>query len=220
MNKQNKKKDINSMIIKHRKKEVRSNFLKLPQVWWSISILAVAVIMLIVSRCTYVCDNWLSGALVSTSCGCFTGLVLYFLSNIRANKLARLQREYKAIDNVRRTLRSIFGYKQKYTCEQSLKMKSDLFQDIEDVVSLLRELEQERNELPFEVYHVLQKTGYDPMDYDSINAYVIKLHEATEETAKSAIIDICKELYIVDNELHKLHGEREDQLMLLGKWFV
>ena len=85
---------------------------KLVNLWWSLIILIVALAMLVISFFLngYECGEWLSNALISASCGCFTGLVFYFLSNLRNNKILKLQTEYNAINNVYVLINFIIGY--------------------------------------------------------------------------------------------------------------
>ncbi len=87
-------------FIRYRKKELRTRFFKLSNFWCTVLILSLSIIILEISCFIYECNSWLSGALVSVSCGCFTGLVLYFLSNLRNNKLAKIQREHQQLKDV------------------------------------------------------------------------------------------------------------------------
>ena len=53
--------------------------------------------LLLLSYLVYESNSWLSGVLVSVACGIITGVILYFLSNLRNNKLHVLQVEQDEI---------------------------------------------------------------------------------------------------------------------------
>ena len=93
-------------FIRYRKRELRTTFFKLSNFRGSIFIFLLSTILFGIS---YVCkcNSWLSSALLSVSCGCFTGLVLYFLSNLRNNKLAIIQKEHNQLKEVIDILNSI-----------------------------------------------------------------------------------------------------------------
>ena len=69
--------------------------------------LIVCVSLLILSYFLHESNPWFSGVLVSISCGIITGVILYFLSNLRSGKLHKLEIEedeiypvYKLISDV------------------------------------------------------------------------------------------------------------------------
>lgn len=76
-----------------RRKEKFVRFITLPTVLWTILFLLVSLLLLIFSFFVYESNPWLSGVLVSIACGIITGVILYFLSNLRNNKLHILQIE-------------------------------------------------------------------------------------------------------------------------------
>ena len=169
-------------FIRYRKKKLRTIFFRLSNFRYTFLILLLSIIILAISCFIYECNGWLSGALVSVSCGCFTGLVLYFLSNLRNNKLAKIQREHQQLKYVIDVLNNIITIISCHKYKNLLFERRDIFADSADVFHMLYELEEARNKLPLELYDVLTKKGYDPADRDNLNNYRDKLSNSDEVT--------------------------------------
>lgn len=207
-------------IIQHRNRELRARLFGLSPLWWSIIIFLIAISLLIISFVIFDSCNWASGALVSTSCGCFTGLVFYFLSNVRNNKLSKLQKEYSQLQTVLEVLKNITNTAGCYKLKVLLGGRRDVYEDRENVYLWLGELEAARNQLPYTLYDILPEKGYDPADRDNLNSYRDQLlHSDQEQLVKAAIVGINDELLPLVDHLQELYREREDQLMLMGKHF-
>ncbi len=208
-------------FIRYRKKELRTRFFKLSNFWCTVLILLLSLIILAISCFIYECNSWLSGALVSVSCGCFTGLVLYFLSNLRNNKLTKIQREHQQLKDVIDVLNNITTIISCHKYKIFLFEKRDFFADSTDVLILLNELETVRNKLPLQLYDVLPQKGYDPADRDNLNNYRDKLSNSDDKvSAKKSLLYIYDELLPLADHLQELYCERDDQLMLMGKYFL
>lgn len=207
-------------IIQYRNKELRTRLFRLSPFWWAIIIFLIAVLLLVLSFLVYDLSNWASGALVSTSCGCFTGLVFYFLSNIRNNKVAKLQKEYKQLKDVLDAIKNITNIAGYYKFKAVYGGKRDIFDDRDCMLLGLNDLETTRNQLPIELYDILPEQGYDPADRDNINGYRESLYGSNQSNAiESSMINIHKELLPLADKLQELYREREDQLMLMGRHF-
>ena len=207
-------------IIQYRNKELRTRLFRLSPFWWAIIIFLIAVLLLVLSFLVYDLSNWASGALVSTSCGCFTGLVFYFLSNIRNNKIAKLQKEYKQLKDVLDVIKNITNIADYYKFKALYGGKRDIFYDRDYILLGLNDLEATRNQLPIELYDILFEQGYDPADRDNINSYRESLYSSNQSNAiESSMINIHKELLPLADKLQELYREREDQLMLMGRHF-
>ena len=207
-------------IIRYRNRELRTQLFRLSPFWWAIIIFVIALLLLFLSFLIYDYSDWTSGALVSTSCGCFTGLVFYFLSNIRNNKVAKLQKEYKQLKDVLDVIRNITNIANCYKLKALYGSKRDIFEDRENVYLWIDELELARNQLPIELYDILPEKGYDPVDRDNLNNYRESLYNSNETNLiESTILDIHTELLPLADKMQELYREREDQLMLLGKHF-
>jgi hypothetical protein len=207
-------------FIRYRKRELRTTFFKLSNFRGSIFIFLLSTILFGIS---YVCkcNSWLSSALLSVSCGCFTGLVLYFLSNLRNNKLAIIQKEHNQLKEVIDILNSITATTGCYKYRILLFEKRDIFTDCADVFLMLNELEISRNKLPLKLYGILPQKGYDPADMDNLNDYRDRLSNSENKVSiKKSLLYIYDELLPLANHLQELYLERDEQLMLMGKCFL
>lgn len=215
------KDDFVRRYIKYRNKEIRQRVYKLPHIWWLVAIFLVAVGLFIISFFTYKCASWFSGVLVSVSCGCFTGLTFYFLANIRNNKERKLQKEYVAIKRTFELLMSILSYTDYYRFYKKMwPDKHNIFEDGFEILSLLDELENARNQISLSVYDNVPTLGYDPIDRDNMNSYREKLNSSNDsDSMKKSILWIGKELLPVADELQTHLREREDQITFIGNYF-
>ena len=209
-------------IIKYRKREIRHRVLKLPYIWWVFTIFLVAAGLLILAYFTYHCHPWLSGVLVSTSCGCFTGITFYFLVNVRANQERQLQKEYAALKQTFDILNSIINCGSYYRLYRKMWVpKRNVFDDGYEIRSALGELECARNAIVRSVYDTVEDIGFDPMDLDNINSYRDKIDTAeSEKDMEKALIWIAKELTPAADKIQMLLSEREDQISFIGNRFI
>lgn len=208
-------------LIKYRKKEVRKRMIRLPNFKWSIGIFVVFLLLLLLSWVVYKNNNWLSGVLVSTSCGCVTGLIFYFLANLRNNQGIKLQYEYDSIKNVYDIISKIMGYEFYYRYYwPSWGEKRNIHNDCYEILTLLDELETARGKIPYSVYNTVESLGYDPIDRDNLNTYRSWLNaDENDELLKKRIKEISDSLIPVATELHGPLYTRKDQLMFLGRYF-
>lgn len=209
-------------LFRYRNKEIRRRVRKLPHLWWSIAIFVLAILLLCVSLFIYKWNNWLSGVLVSASCGCFTGLTFYFLTNIRNNKELKLQKEYTAIKKTYEIITSILKYADYYKFFIiSSFPKRNALEDGFEVLSLLDELETARNQIDLSVYDTAKSLRYDPIDLDNVNSYRNKIKESENaESMESTIIWISEQLLPAADTLHELLYERKDQINFIYKHFI
>ena len=207
-------------ILRYRNRELRTRLFQLSPFWFSILIFVIALLILAISLFIYDYNNWASGVLVSTSCGCFTGLVFYFLSNIRNNKIAKLQKEFRQLKEVLEILKNITNLADCYKFKGLFGEKRNIFDDSELIFLWLNDLENARNQLPLELYDILPEKGYDPADRDNLNSYRDHICSAeSKKFAEAILLEINKELLPLLDYLQEMYREREDQLMLMGKHF-
>ena len=207
-------------ILRYRNRELRTRLFQLSPFWFSILIFVIALLILAISLFIYDYNNWASGVLVSTSCGCFTGLVFYFLSNIRNNKIAKLQKEYRQLKEVLDILKNITNLADCYKFKRLFGERRNIFDDTELILLWLNDLENARNQLPLELYDILPEKGYDPADRDNLNSYRDHICSAeSKKFAEAILLEINKELLPLLDYLQEMYREREDQLMLMGKHF-
>lgn len=208
-------------IIKYRKKEARSRMIRLPNFKWSIWIFVFFLLLLLLSWIVYKYNNWLSGVLVSASCGCVTGLVFYFLANLRNNQGIKLQYEYDSIKEVYDIISKIMGYEDYYRYYRPVwGEKRNIHNDCYEILSLLDELETARGKIPYSIYDFVKSLGYDPIDHDNLSTYRTWLNDdGNDELLKKRIKEISDALLPVADELHDPLYTRKDQLMFLGRYF-
>ena len=208
-------------IIKYRKKEVRHRMIRLPNFKWSIWIFVFFLLLLLLSWVVYKYNNWLSGVLVSTSCGCVTGLVFYFLANLRNNQGIKLQYEYDSLKDVYDIISKIMGYEHYYRYYRpAWGEKQNIHNDCYKILSLLDELETARGKIPYSIYDTVKSLGYDPIDRDNLSTYRSWLNDdGNDELLTERIKEISDALLPVADELHDPLYTRKDQLMFLGRYF-
>lgn len=85
--------------------------IRLPSIWWTVAIIILSIVILLASWFTASLCDWLFNLFVSMSISCFTGLILYFLSNLRNNREGKLRKEVQLLTRVLNILRDILGLK-------------------------------------------------------------------------------------------------------------
>ena len=78
-----------------------NNILRMPTVLGGIIIAIVAIVLLVISAMLFDVCAWASNVMISASCGIITGLVLYFLTNLRTNSYNKVKRDYDLLLKVR-----------------------------------------------------------------------------------------------------------------------
>lgn len=209
-------------IINYRKHEYRDRVIRLPSIWWTIAIIILSIVILLASWFTASLCGWLSNLFMSMSVGCFTGLTLYFLSNLRNNREGKLRKEVQLLTRVLNILRDILGLKQlclSHTFREIAHM--NMFDISQKMEQLLDDLEESRNRIPLSVYDTVLSQGYDPADYDNIRSYQYKLREAKNSTEIKEVLDyIIKELTPLADQVQLELQTREDQLDFIESHFI
>lgn len=215
-----KDKDLRKLLRAY-KIEAGRAIIKLANVWWTLFLVIMTALLLLASFFLKDCYAWASNVLISAGCGCFTGLAFYFLSNIRTNKIAKIQKEHRVIQSTIEVAKSIIGYGQYLDFSAKYgSRRPDVIADGYEVLLLIDELEAERGQIPLEIYDTVLSLGYDPADYDNLRSYRKSINAAADETAmKTCLSNIAHELTPFVDELVELLREREDQLMFMGKYF-
>ncbi|MBO5245506.1 MAG: hypothetical protein J6B02_05330, partial [Selenomonadales bacterium] len=157
-----------------------------------------------------------------SSCGIITGLVLFFLSNIRANQMSKLNKEYSVLKKMDNTLRDIAHYGLYYQIYKALwGEKHDVWEDSTTIITLLDEVEQMRNDIPNKLWESLGFCDFDPLDHDNINQMKDGLECCLDkESARKWIIKVSEEMTNISDKLHQPIIVREDQIALLNKLFI
>lgn len=211
---------LTKMIIKRHKTELRERLFKLPNFWWSVSVLITSVGLMAISY-VFRENNWLSSTLVSISCGGITGLTLYFLSNIRNNKLNRVKKEYAILSQMNEILHKIIGFKNYYMFfRKSWDEKHNVYKDGFIVRGLLDELNEVMHDMPYSLFASLGFTENDPLDYDKTSSMKERFDEADNEMEMEKWIKETSQYVIpIADRIHEPLYQRKDQIMFLGKYF-
>lgn len=208
-------------FTKTRNKEKRQRYFKLPNLKWMILILLFSIGLLVASY--YAQENtWLSGVFVSAGCGGITGLVLYFLSNLRNNKYAILQKELLALNSIGDILSKIKGFTTYHLCyRKSWGPKKDIYEAGLQIVDLLDELQTIVDDISCELYDAISMDGDNPLSYENLRIFKNRLLNAEDaHDVQLCISDIAKCFEVVDNKIFELKSEKEDQLVFLGRFVI
>lgn len=204
-------------------KEKRKSVYKLSYLRWLLAVLLFAVGVLILSGVLIKHKStWLSDVLISMSCGCFTGIALYFLVNKRNNTARKCLDEYKILNEICCRIDIITPLGSHNVCFED-KRANELrpFSDADIILPLLEEIEELRCQLDSAVYDVPPGCRYDPLDRDNMKEYKDRLLHADDKTTMTENIKyVCKELSIAEKELSRLRQDRENQLSFIGHSFI
>ena len=217
-----KKDRITKRIIQKRRKELRQRFFKLSNLKWMVVIFLCSAGILAASYYTYTSNPWLSGVFVSAGCGGITGLVLYFLSNLRNNKYAVLQKEFSILNSIHDTITQINGFKNYHLCyRESWGSKRDIFEDGLEIVNLLEELQATVDNMPQELYDAFIIDDDNPLSFENLQLFKNRFLNADgDNEVQMCMNDLEKHFAVVENTIFDLTREKEDQLMFLGKFFI
>ena len=217
-----KKDRITKRIIQKRRKELRQRFFKLSNLKWMVVIFLCSAGILAASYYTYTSNPWLSGVFVSAGCGGITGLVLYFLSNLRNNKYAVLQKEFSILNSIHDTITQINGFKNYHLCyRKSWGSKRDIFEDGLEIVNLLEELQATVDNISQELYDAFIIDDDNPLSFENLQLFKNRFLNADgDNEMQMCMNDLEKHFAVVENTIFDLTREKEDQLMFLGKYIV
>lgn len=154
-----------------------------------VSLLSITVICLIASGVLYIKgEGWLSNVLISLACGFASGLILYFLTNIRNVKNNRINEYYMYLKNIIRLLTDIrrdANYYKDY--EEIWGEETKLCLRCEKLISRVEAFQSNIEELPEKLFmeftgsleNVLLENAVDAIigkyneieDYDDLTQY-------------------------------------------------
>lgn len=211
---------LTKILIKRHKTELRQRFFKLPNFWWSVAVFIMSTGLIAISY-VFRENNWLSSTLVSIGCGGITGLTLYFLSNIRNNKLDRVRKEYAVLSEMNEILHKIIGFKNYYMFFRKIwGEKHNVYEDGFVVRGLLDELNDVMHDMPYPLFDSLGFTKNDPLDYDKICSIKEGHDKAdTEIDMEKWIKEISQYVIPIADRIHDPLYQRKDQIMFLDKYF-
>ena len=217
------KRTLMKAFLKPRRKELRQRFLKQPNFWGTISSFLCAVILLVLSFWLHLRRyEWLPNAFLSIACGVITGLVLYFLTNIRTNRLIRVQEDLESLRTMETPLQDIFNMK--LSCQWRWSPLDNEFGVTDMGLQVLEDLET-LDRAHYNMSHRLfEKLGFnidDPFDRDKLSEMKAGLENAgdNEKLIRKWIIDIEQIIEPVLDKVRSCLSEEKDALMFLGKFF-
>ena len=158
---------------------------KIKNIWETISMPAVATGIIlflsavggvILSGVLFNACPWISNVLISACCGIITGLVLYVLTNIRANSYSKAKREYDLLSKAKReaadTIKDV-KYYVRFHCLWNEEIDADsfftrLYNKVEGMQTLIFD------EFSWEMYQEIGLEENNPIDY----SFTEKLWEA------------------------------------------
>lgn len=215
-----KKNEFIKRHLKRRRHEKIKRFVKLPTFVFCIVFLFLSASLLLVSYFVNEKSTWLSGVLVSMGCGIITGVILYFLSNMRSSKVQALQSAqselYEVYTHINDVIFEIYAYRN----SELLEMEIDVFEESICVVGKLETL-LDTIQAPSEMFEKTEglDTLYDKIgdilsDYDTLTYN--KLNDDTK--LKKWFDDIVDVLHPIKVRMEKMMGENGDQLGFMRKY--
>lgn len=208
--------------LSKRRKEYLKRVFKLSSLLWMICVAIISLGILVLSYCLYESNGWLSGVLVSAGCGGITGLVLYFLSNVRNNKIAILQKELSSLKSIYNILNQIIGFERYHKlCRKSWGVKRDILADGYEIIRLLEELSAVVDAMSKELYDTLEIKCDASLSYHNIKLFINRLVDIDDENDVNLWVkDFITQFEEVKATAFELANEKEDQLMFLGRFFI
>ena len=148
--------------------------------------------------------------MLSVSAGVLTGFVLYLLTNLRGNKIHRIQCGLDALkplcDSLENATKTIFY-------RESQQLNTTCSRDVFELFrSAMQDVEYSRNALPDRVEHELGYDDFDPLNKDLISKYVDQFQGSEDD---SALAEIRNELCLIKKQISELIAEKEIQLSFL-----
>ena len=213
-------------FLRPRIKEKRRNFLKLPNFWWTICLAISAFLLCGISFYFHVKGHqWIPNVLVSIACGIVTGLVLYFLSNIRNNKIMHIKKELRALSKMKRSLYKILNLGSYYNLSFILRGEISIPKPrilAAQFLAELKKLEKLHYQLSTRTLRELSLDKDDPFTEQKMAEYELKLNfEGLDNRhAEKKIMELSREFYPFIEKFEGIYRERKDMLYFLGTYWI
>ncbi|MBQ6019588.1 MAG: hypothetical protein IJL26_05335 [Clostridia bacterium] len=135
--------------------------------------------------------NWLSNFFLSIGSSAFTGAVLYYLSNMRGNKIQKTQSEINRLQKLGNSVNSVILFSSFFSVENTnnTEKKFDIFE------SLMRELNEASSELPESAFIALGFDIDDPFDRDKIKYYIDRFQGSEKSRVLEEIVTEFRPIY-------------------------
>lgn len=206
---------ITKAIIRQRKKELGKITLALGNVRATIGAICIMLVCFIVS---FVLKNtWLSNVLISVGAGFVTGLVFYWLSNLRNNKITKLQNEINPLTPAHKDLMHIANLQLMDKFPKMLTYSKMTQEDIAyQIMDCIERLASSIHKVSGSVYDELNLRIDDPFNADAYQSYCdsfSKITNASDYRAWSK--EIYEKLGNIIDKVDTLMKEKEDTLQIL-----
>lgn len=181
-----------------------------------VSILVLAILLVI----SYIYEGaWISNVLISIGAGIVTGLVFYFLSNYRNNKMAQLQLDISALALVMSALSGISHYETLAKWPKSLSGSQMSQEDIAyEIMECIDSLSEAIGQIGYELYQELELDIDDPVDRDKCNALRDSLWKIEiSKDYKTWSVSANKALIGLHDKVDSLLKDKKDTLEILQK---
>lgn len=203
--------DINSIIIKYRRKEKQKNVFYLTNLWAFILLLVLAVAFFFASFYYRECE-WFNGFSLSLGGGLTTGLVLYLLSNLRANKYARIKKEYDSLKAIHDTMIAIIAITRAGFLSKMFKIDFDEISY--QVLEQLENLEKECLNIPSSLFPIMTEDKQDLLNLEVIRNHKVEFYNAlkSKNDMEACICRLNDDAVQAGTRIHDLFIQRGDQL--------
>ena len=170
--------------IKRKERKVRiQQIIRLNYIWWSLAILIISIASFVLSF-LFKRHNWLSDLFLSLGSGAFTGAVLYYLSNMRGNKIQKTQSEINGLQKLGNSVNSVIFFCLFFSGENTKNTEKEF--EIFD--SLMRELNEASSELPESASIAMGFDIDDPFDRDKIKYYTDRFQGSEKSKVLEEIV--------------------------------
>lgn len=210
-------KDPTKALIGYHKKRMRRLTISLGNSKGVLVSIFVLTILLVVS---YLYEGaWISNVLISIGAGIVTGLVFYFLSNYRNNKMAQLQLDISALAPFMSVLSDISHYQMLAKWHKSLGGDQMSQEDIAyKIMECIDELAESVGQIGYELYQELELDIDDPVDRDKCKALRDSLEKIEiSKDYKAWSISTYKTLIGLHDKVDGLLKDKKDTLEILQK---
>ena len=204
--------------VRQRRKEKFCHFITLPTFLWVLVFLTLSSLMLVASYFINTMNAWLSGVLISIACGIITGVILYFLSNLRNAKLYVIERNYDEFYNVYKLLEDVLF--KKIMCDNTMALGMDLDwgNECSEIMGKLECLKEALD--PWGIEHWEEKEGLEDFAkkvYELCNQFELL---STDADRQEWIFSIESTLEPIRRIMSVILAEYCDRLRYMKNYFV
>lgn len=198
--------------LKKDKRQRRKAICKMTYIWVT-SIVLILSLFCVTLSWRFEAKQWLSTMLISVGTSAITGCVLYFLSNLRANKKSNLQAEVKGLEQLRESLNAILCYS--FYTSQSIS--ASIKEEVVSFNDLIDQLYEASCELSKTAVSELGFDIDDPFDMDKLEDLK---DQYQEEDKRKLLEEISKQYQPVYNRIFKLYNDKKELLLFFNASFI